>query len=256
MKKGSKHVIMNILMIIGILCFVYFVMYMVLVDLTNRFTFFWLILGIGCMAFRSLIRYMEHNSVSIPTTVKWVVGILFGVAVLVFVVVEAIIICYGAASPPAEADYVLVLGCQVKGTNPSYALVKRLDAAYDYLMDNSETMVILSGGQGFGEDIAEAHAMAEYLKKKGLPESRMLLEDKSQNTDENIRNGMELMERQDASVVLVTSRFHVFRSVGVAKKQGLTNVEGLGAPTKWYTIPNQYIREGFAVLKYKLWGQI
>lgn len=256
MKKGNRNVFMNILMIIGIICIVYFVMYMVLVDLTNLFTFFWLIAGIGCIVLRGLIKYTERNSITIPPAVKGVVGILFGVALLVLVVVEVIIIRYGTATPSAGADYVLVLGCQVKGTNPSYALTKRLDAAYDYLMDNPDTPVILSGGQGLGEDVTEAHAMAEYLKKKGLPESRMFLEDKSQNTDESIRYSMELMESPDATVVLVTNHFHVFRGVGVAKKQGLSNVEGLGAPTKWYTVPNQYMREGFAVIKYKLWGQI
>lgn len=256
MKKGNRNVFMNILMIIGILCLVYFVMYMVLVDLTNLFTFFWLIAGIGCIAFRGLLRYTEHNSVMIPPVVKWTASILFGAAVLVFAAVEIIIIQYGAADPSAGADYVLVLGCQVKGTNPTYALTKRLDAAYEYLMDNPDTFVILSGGQGPGEDITEADAMASYLRKKGVAESRMLLEDKSQNTDENIRYSMELMENPDAAVVLVTNHFHVFRGVGTAKKQGLTNVEGLGAPTKWYTVPNQYMREGFAVLKYKLWGQI
>lgn len=247
---------MNILMIIGILCLVYFVMYIALVDLTNLFTFFWLIAGIGCIVLRGLLRYTERNEITIPAAVRWAVGILFGAAVLIFLVVEIIIIQYGAATPSAGADYVLVLGCQVKGTNPTYALTKRLDAAYDYLMDNPDSLVILSGGQGPGEDITEAYAMAEYLKKKGFPESRMLLEDKSQNTDENIRFSMELMESPDRTVVLVTNHFHVFRGVGVAKKQGLTNVEGLGAPTKWYTVPNQYVREAFAVLKYKLWGQI
>lgn len=256
MKKGNRNVFMNILMIIGILCLIYFVMYIVLVDLTNLFTLFWLIAGSGCIALRGLIKYTERNSITIPTAVKWVAITLFVAAMLVLVMVEIIIIRYGAAPPSAGADYVLVLGCQVKGTNPSYALTKRLDAAYDYLMDNPDTQVILSGGQGPGEDITEAHAMAEYLKKKGFPESRMLLEDKSQNTDENIRYSMKLMESPEASVVLVTNHFHVFRGVGVAEKQGLSNVEGLGAPTKWYTVPNQYVREAFAVLKYKLWGQI
>lgn len=256
MKKGIRNVFMNILMIIGIFCLVYFVMYIVLVDLTNLFTFFWLVAGTGCIVLRGLLRYAERNSVIIPPAVKWVAGILFGAAALVLVVVEGIIIRYGTAVPSPGADYVLVLGCQVKGTNPTYALTKRLDAAYDYLMDNPDTMVILSGGQGPGEDVTEAHAMAEYLKKKGFPETRMLLEDKSQNTDENIRYSMKLMESPNAAVVLVTNHFHVFRGVGVARKQGLTNVEGLGASTKWYTVPNQYVREAFAVLKYKLWGQI
>lgn len=243
-------------MIIGVLCLIYFVMYIVLVDLTNLFTYFWLITGIGCILLRGVMLHMERNAIVLPAQIKWMIRILLCVALLVFVVTEAAIIRYGAAAPSPGSDYVLVLGCQVKGKKPSYALTKRLDAAYDYLVDNPDTLVILSGGQGPGEDITEADAMAEYLKKKGFPQDRMLLEAQSQNTDENIRYSMELMESPEASVVLVTNHFHVLRGVGVAKKQGLSNVEGLGAPTKWYTVPNQYVREAFAVLKYKLCGQI
>jgi len=78
----------------------------------------------------------------------------------------------------------------------------------------------------------------------------------SANTYENIKYSKELMGSPEDSVVLVTNHFHVYRGVGVAKKQGLTNVEGLGAPSKWYTVPNLYLREAFAVIKYILCGQI
>lgn len=64
------------------------------------------------------------------------------------------------------------------------------------------------------------------------------------------------MESGDAHLVLVTNNFHAFRSVKIAKKQGFTNVEGLGASVMWYTVPNLYLREAFAVVKYALFGQI
>lgn len=84
----------------------------------------------------------------------------------------------------------------------------------------------------------------------------MILEEESKNTYDNIKYSKEKMEDPDASVVLVTNNFHVFRSIGIAKKQGLENVEGIGASVKWYTVPNLYLREAFAVIKYALWGQI
>lgn len=256
MKKGKLYMLTNIILIIGILCLIYFVMYAVFVDLTNIFTYFWLAAGVGLIVLRQVIVYIKMNQIRIPAAVKWIAGVCFLLVFLVLAVTEGVIIGYGAAKPSKGADYVLVLGAQVKGTNPTYALAKRLDVAYEYLADNPDTLVILSGGKGPGEDVTEAYAMKEYLKKKGIEENRMLLEEQSANTYENIKYSKELMGSPEASVVLVTNHFHVYRGVGVAKKQGLTNVEGLGAPSKWYTVPNLYLREAFAVIKYILCGQI
>lgn len=256
MKKRKERMIMNILMILGILCLVYFVLYMALVDLTNVFTYFWLLAGIGCFVLSLIYKKTVSGQSVIPQWIKWTFGLVFMAAFCVILVTELIIIQYGAEKPAKHADYVLVLGAQVKGSVPSYALQKRLDVAYEYLAENPDTQVILSGGKGPGEDVTEAYAMAVYLQALGIDKERMILEENSTNTDENIRYSMELMENTDDKVVLVTNYFHVCRGVGVAKKQGLSNVEGLGAPTKWYTVPNQYLREAFAVIKYKICGQI
>ncbi len=256
MKKGKRNLLANIFMVIGILCLLYFLMYAVFVDLTNVFTYFWLIVGLMLVLIKLALKYMAEKQLALPIGVKWTGGILLVILLLIFIVTECVIISYGSKEPRPNADYVLVLGAQVKGTRLTYALQARLDKAYEYAMDNPESMVIVSGGQGPGESVTEAYVMAEYLKSKGLDETRLILENQSTSTHENIEYSKKLMADTDADVVLVTNHFHVYRGVGVAKKQGLTNVEGLGAPTKWYTIPNQYVREAFAVVKYKLFGQI
>ena len=256
MKKGNKNVIANICMGMGILCLLYFLMYAIFVDLTNVFTYFWLIMGIVLVLCKFVVSYMASRGIAVPVGLKWSGGILLLACLLVFIITECVIIGYGSKEPQPDADYVLVLGAQVKGTRLTYALQTRLDKAYEYAMDNPKTLVIVSGGQGPGEQVTEAYAMAEYLKAKGLEEERILQENQSTSTFENIEFSKKLIDSTDAHIVLVTNHFHVYRGVGVAKKQELTNVEGLGAPTKWYTIPNQYVREAFAVIKYKLCGQI
>ncbi len=256
MKKGKTTLLSNILMIIGLLSLLYFVMYAVFVDLTNVFTYFWLILGLLLVLCKPVLTFMEIKQMIIPAGLRWMGGIVITILLLIFIVTESVIIGYGSKEPQPNADYVLVLGAQVKGTRLTYALQTRLDKAYEYAMDNPKTMVLVSGGQGPGEDVTEAYAMAEYLKAKGLEEERILQENQSTSTFENIEFSKKLIDSTDAHIVLVTNHFHVYRGVGVAKKQELTNVEGLGAPTKWYTIPNQYVREAFAVIKYKLCGQI
>lgn len=256
MRKGIVKLMTDICMLLGIMCLLYFVMYAVFVDLTNVFTYFWLIVGFMFVLIKPMVGYMEKKHIIIPTGIKWTGSILVMLMFLVFVVAECVIISYGSKEPRPNADYVLVLGAQVKGTRLTYALQKRLDVAYQYAVDNPESVVIVSGGKGYGENVTEAYAMAEYLKAKGLDENRLIMEDQSTSTHENIEYSKQFIDNMNASIVLVTNDFHVYRGVGVAKKQGLTNVEGLGAPVKWYTIPNQYVREAFAVVKYKLCGQI
>lgn len=254
--KGKSNLLTNILLVMGILCLFYFAIYALFVDLTNVFTYFWLIVGLIFVLIKPLLKYISTRQIVLPVGIKWISGVLSAILLITFIITECVIIGYGSKEPQPNADYVLVLGAQVKGTRLTYALQARLDIAYEYAVNNPESIVIVSGGQGPGEDVTEAYAMAEYLKSKGLDESRLILEDRSTSTYENIEYSKQLMDSIDLNVVLVTNHFHVYRGVGVAKRQGLINVEGLGAPTKWYTIPNQYVREAFAVIKYKICGQI
>lgn len=249
-------IIVAILLILSILSIAYFWIYATLVDMNNPFTWFWLILGVISVLAGSILIWMHLHNKTVPKVFSRGIGIVVGLGLLCFLIVEGIIISYGASSPGSGADYVIVLGARIKGKRITANLSRRLMAANEYLQDNPETKVILSGGQGSGEDISEAEAMAAYLKEKGIAQERFILEKRSVNTYENIKYSLEKMDNSDAKVVLVTNDFHVFRGIRIARKQGMNHVQGLGAPTKWYTVPNMYVREGFAVIKYALFGQI
>lgn len=254
--------------IAGALSLFYFSTYGILAGLTNVFTFFWLLLGIFCLAAAWAYPGLKKWILKLPKGVIWCLAGILICCVLVFCVAEGMVIGYGAKAPEPEADYVIVLGGQVRGSQPSYNLKMRLDAAYEYLKDNPRTKVILSGGQGSGEDISEALAMTEYLKARGIQAERMIPEDQSTNTEENFRFTKEKLyasrhkdegnekEWEELRFVVVTNRFHIFRSIGIARKQGFAHVEGLGSSTQWYTVPNLYVREAFAVIKYVLCGQM
>lgn len=249
----------KILYILGTVSLVYFASYAVLTGLGNRFTFFWLILGMVCIGYASVFQEVNEKIRAFPKPLKWGLAAAAGLGVLVFLGTEALIIGTGIHTPKPGADYVIVLGAQVRGTKPSYNLRERLDAAYEYLKANPETKVILSGGQGADEEISEAQSMAEYLTEKGVGPERMILEDASTNTEENLKFSKALIgdfEQKNPRVILATNSFHVFRSVRIARRQGFSQVEGLGAPIMWYTVPNLYVREAVAVLKYAVCGQL
>ena len=153
-------------------------------------------------------------------------------------------------------DYIIVLGAQVKEDGPSVALKYRLDTAISYLNDNPTTRCIVSGGQGYNEPFPEAEGMYDYLVVNGIDSERIIIENQSTNTVENIRNSKVLLDDSYNSVGIVTNNFHVFRAVQIAKKQGLRNVASIAAESYAIYLPNNVLRECCGILKDWLFGNI
>lgn len=116
-------------------------------------------------------------------------------------------------------------------------------------------MLIMSGGQGPGEDIPESEAMAAYAVDQGVDDERIITEQKSVSTEENLMFSKELIHKENARIVIVTTAYHVFRALILAKQQGIKCV-GFGAKTKWYFTLNALIREfvGYLQLTWKRHG--
>ncbi len=181
------------------------------------------------------------------------VKILFYVFVVVVLTVLAIFCGMIAgefhAKGEQDLDYIIVLGAQVREDGPSVVLRYRLDTAVDYLKENPDTVCIVSGGQGSNEPFPEAEGMQDYLIKHGIETERILLEDKSTSTVENIRNSKEFLRDFYNGVGIVTNNFHTFRAVQIAKIQGLENVCGIAADSNVFYLPNNVLRECCGILK-------
>ena len=150
------------------------------------------------------------------------------------------------------ADYIIVLGAGVIGTKVTPLLAARIDKGIELLRYNPDAKLILSGGQGPGEDIAEGEAMARYAEQKDAGPENIIVEGRSASTEENLLFSRELMEKSRPKVIVVTTAYHVFRALLLAKKQGMDCV-GFGAKTKWYFTLNALIREfaGYLSLTWK-----
>lgn len=180
-------------------------------------------------------------------------GLLGGV--LLFIGVELIIFSKFGAQPTREAKYCIVLGAQWKKTGPSVILKYRLDTAVQYLKEHPDTIAIVSGGQGSNEIISEAQGMKEYLCNAGIAESRILTEDRSTSTVENLLYSADLMDNKNDKTVIITNDFHLFRALKLAKKQGY-QAEGLSAGSVLYMLPNNMLREFLGVLKDLAYGNM
>lgn len=148
--------------------------------------------------------------------------------------------------------WMVVLGAQVRGTQITSSLMRRLDEAVFYLQKNEKTNVIVSGGQGPGEDISEAEAMARYLVKRGIEECRIFKEDRSTSTWENLRNSQEYFDISAVSAVIVTNNFHLYRALKMAKRLGYQSPQGIAASANTVLLPNYLVREFFAVVWMRL----
>lgn len=171
-------------------------------------------------------------------------------------VIEAYVIHVGRSDRSAlPADAVIVLGAGVNGTEPSLSLRTRLDAALDYLEDNPDVPVVLTGGKGYGEEISEAQCMYDWLTARGVDPERLILEERAGNTAENFAFSRELLEKQGIDpdgdlVAVVTNDFHIARSRLIAAKQGYGHAFGVPAKLPWVHLEiNYYLREAFAVVK-------
>lgn len=151
---------------------------------------------------------------------------------------------------PGENETVIVLGCSVKGDVPSLMLKKRIEAAYGYLEENPQSVAILSGGQGPDEDISEAYCMERELIAMGISQERLIQEDKSTNTYENIRNSKEFIDANELGdkVVIVSSDFHQKRASMIAADFGL-EASAVSAKTDIYSVPTFWLRDMFGVVK-------
>lgn len=179
--------------------------------------------------------------------------------IVFFIIVESIIIMEGRNMTKEKVDYVIILGARLYGSIPSPSLLERLKAAKEYLIKNEDVKVVVSGGQGVNEDIPEAFAMRKYLMENGIEDSRILIEDKSTSTFENLKMSLEKIkevdDRENIKVLIATNRYHVFRARFLAKRLGMIPF-GLPAEIPPTTVIKSYIREFFAVIKSFLFDRV
>lgn len=147
---------------------------------------------------------------------------IFLAGVLVCAVLGVIIGLFAITAKPKKSDCIIVLGCQVRGTTLSQFLRERLDKGIELYNEGFAKYIIVSGGQGPGEDITEAEAMKTYLVSKGIDENKIIMEDRANNTMENLQYSKDLMkDKKLDTAIVVSNKYHLKRASVMAKKVGL-----------------------------------
>ncbi|GAA3464693.1 YdcF family protein [Saccharothrix longispora] len=185
-----------------------------------------------------------------------VIGSLLVVAAYVaFLFVSLLLysVVYGSLGRRSGFDAVVVLGAGLNGDRVPPLLASRLDRAirvYERGVGAGRPpLVVVSGGQGPDEDVSEAAAMRDYLVRRGVPDDRVLVEDRSTTTEQNLAYSARVLAEHgwQGRAVGVTNNFHVFRAAVTARRLRL-RMQIIGAPTAAYFLPSAFLREFAALL--------
>ncbi|MCI9106094.1 MAG: YdcF family protein [Lachnospiraceae bacterium] len=269
----------------ALLCLTYFVVIVAYSGIGTAYAFIWILFaaGLGGTAF-CVWHYQRHpRKLLLQLSVSLVT--LCGTGLVILLVLQILII--GKVPQVAESDleYVIVLGSPVRGEKPGRTLLLRLEKAAEYGLQNPETILVLSGGRTSKENGTEAEVMKQYLLDKGVPEEQMVLEQHSVSTVENIAYSRILIDTlrkknqeehhqderalpaylpaamgQKASnphqIGILTSNFHLYRAMQIAKKQGMQEISGIAAASDRILFVHFCFRDGLAILKERLAGNL
>ncbi len=177
---------------------------------------------------------------------------LLGAAICLGAAIGLSIVMFRAQQPtlPPANSVLVILGARVRGGEPSFTLLSRLQTALNYLQENPESLVVVSGGQSRDESLSEAAVMRNYLLANGIAWERILLENQATSTRENLKYTGELLRKQNMwgkNVVVVTNDFHQLRAQIYAGRAGLVPYP-LSCSTPTLLLPAYTVREMLALL--------
>lgn len=158
--------------------------------------------------------------------VKLVRRMLTVVVVAIFalwVISAAAVLIWSSRDEARPAQAIVVLGAAQYAGKPSPVLRARLDHALDLWSRHLATLLILTGGTGAGDTTSEAAVGRTYAKKRGVPDSAILVENEGRTTSESMRAVAGMLEvRGLQSALLVSDPFHMLRLRILARRFGFT----------------------------------
>ena len=233
--------------ILGICCLVYYIYLRENINYMD-YKWIWNVMGIVLILIAFIDSYINQGLRMFSSVVCFML-----LAVLVVIVV--LIYEKGADTGTGTEKTILVLaGGFDKTGHLSSATKKRLEKALEIVNDRDETIFVLSGGLAYNEQ-TEAVCMSKYLVEHGVREEQIILDEHSMDTGENLQNSYMLIKDAE-SLLIVSSRFHLWRIQCLAKTQEYPEFNCAGADVEWLLQPHYYVREICAMFREVLLGRL
>ena len=281
----------------AVLCLVYYGVIVLYAGFGTSFAVLWLLIGGFFGATAAGIHFYQKYPERVPLWLPVSFVTLCASGLMIVLVTQILIFGRIPAAAEPSLDYVIVLGAKVKPDGSlSKTLKLRLDKALEYMKENPETMLVLSGAKGDAEPCSEADAMETYLLGQGAEPDHLLKEEQSFSTVENLAYSRVMIEKREnlleqerkaeadrllrapgeiegvpetgaptnntpvlarqPRVGIITSNFHLCRAAMIAKKQDYGTVYGIASEADKVLLVHFSLRDGIALLKDRLMGNI
>lgn len=233
---------------------VWFILPIFVYEIINPYNIFGIVVCSAIILFYSnriffiYIRKLFYSKKA--SKIIWKTGKYFIYAFAVYAILISIVMGVCASIPPAENASSIMLGAQVKGTEPSLMLYDRITAGEKFLSKNPDSICVVTGGLGETAEITEAQCMYNVLTENGISSDRIFLEEKAKNTQENIRFSYDIIKNAGASenIAIVSDGFHQARARLIAVKQGISGQIGaVSSDTNLILLPTYWVREWFCL---------
>lgn len=281
----------------AVLCLVYYGVIVLYAGFGTSFAVLWLLIGGFFGATAAGIHFYQKYPERVPLWLPVSFVTLCASGLMIVLVTQILIFGRIPAAAEPSLDYVIVLGAKVKPDGSlSKTLKLRLDKALEYMKENPETMLVLSGAKGDVEPCSEADAMETYLLGQGADPDHLLKEEQSFSTVENLAYSRVMIEKREnlleqerkaeadrllrapgeiegvpetgaptnntpvlarqPRVGIITSNFHLCRAAMIAKKQDYGTVYGIASEADKVLLVHFSLRDGIALLKDRLMGNL
>lgn len=160
---------------------------------------------------------------------------------------------YGGTDRAARADVIIVLGAGTRPNGgPSFSHSRRIRHAFTLYQQGYAEKILCTGGYTARHPVSEGQACANLLKSLGVPETAILIEEKSRSTEENAIYARQMMTVHGLSSALVVSdNYHLFRATVLFGAQGIavstSPAQVTAGPLHWRTAVSNIYREFAAI---------
>lgn len=158
---------------------------------------------------------------------------MFAVWLVIAGVLAAAVFVYAQTDRAEPSDVIIVLGAGLRRDGrPGPALIRRSARAAELWGQGYAENVICTGGYPLRSTRSEADACAELLRARGVPESAIVLEDRSRSTEENAFYARQIMDSNGwQTAIIVSDGYHLLRASWIFASTGIQATTSPAATT-------------------------